>query len=179
MLVNVRNNSSNSTTSSAHKTPSPETVSAGEILSWCDYLSIRGKKRRWEMATTIPITVTAGAAGAAYFGVNMPQFMGLDPLVMAILGILGTSGLGYLVGPIIGSQIWRLTHRKLLPLIEDKEREFHKHIKRNRVDPSTQSTSNPVPDFYGEKIGSMKDYRQWLRDQARYRRKASWGAATK
>jgi hypothetical protein len=29
-----------------------------------------------------------------------------------------------------------------------------------------------VPDYYGEKIGSMKGYRQWLRDQATYRRKA-------
>lgn len=52
-----------------------------------------------------------------------------------------------------------------MTLIEDKEREFHRHIKKNRVDPTLQSTSNPVPDFYGEKIGSIKEYRQWLRDQ--------------
>jgi hypothetical protein len=37
-----------------------------------------------------------------------------------------------------------------MSLIEDKDRQFHQHIKRNRVDPSTQSTTNPVPDFYGE-----------------------------
>jgi Mitochondrial import protein Pam17 len=96
--------------------------------------------------------------------------------------------------------MWRLTHRKTLSLIEDKEKLFHQHIKRNRVDPSTQSATNPVPDFYGElptrrcdsvtkvdsasviacclevmsdllcvclgeKISSIKEYRQWLRDQ--------------
>jgi len=73
-----------------------------------------------------------------------------------------------------------------MDLIEDKDRQFHQHIKRNRVDPSLQSTTNPVPDFYGtcfssglghyivltcfagEKIGSMKEYRQWLRDQVRF-----------
>jgi hypothetical protein len=26
----------------------------------------------------------------------------------------------------------------------------------------------------GEKIGSLRDYRQWLRDQAKYKRKAQW-----
>lgn len=61
--------------------------------------------------------------------------------------------------------MWKLTHRAQLNLIEEKDKLFHQHIKRNRVDPSTQSTTNPVPDFYGEKIGSMKEYRQWLRDQ--------------
>ncbi|KAG8824583.1 TIM23 complex component [Serendipita sp. 401] len=149
--------------------------SQAPILSWSDYLSIRGKKRRWELATTIPMTTAAAIGGASYFGVHTPQFMGLDPLAMCILATAGVAGLGYLIGPVIGSQMWRLTHRTMLSLIEDKDREFHEHIKRNRADPSTQSTTNPVPDFYGEKIGSMKEYRQWLRDQARYRRKASWG----
>jgi len=104
--------------------------------------------------------------------------MGLDPLLLCMLattGVAGTfgssthtkslltnffalilitldglTGMGYLVGPVVGSQMWRLTHRKTMSLIEDKEKLFHQHIKRNRVDPSTQSTTNPVPDFYGK-----------------------------
>ncbi|KIM27993.1 hypothetical protein M408DRAFT_329663 [Serendipita vermifera MAFF 305830] len=144
-------------------------------LSWAEYLAIRGKKRRWELATTIPITSAAAIAGISYFGANTPQFMGFDPLLMSIVGTAGVAGLGYLISPMLGSQMWKLTHRSQLGLIEEKEKLFHQHIKRNRVDPSTQSTTNPVPDFYGEKIGSMKEYRQWLRDQARYRKKASWG----
>jgi len=28
-----------------------------------------------------------------------------------------------------------------------------------------------VPDYYGEKIGSVKDYRQWLKDQRAYNKK--------
>lgn len=31
--------------------------------------------------------------------------------------------------------------------------------------------SNPVPDYYGEKIGSVKDYRQWLKDQRAFKLK--------
>ncbi|PVF92785.1 mitochondrial import protein Pam17 [Serendipita vermifera] len=160
----------------ADASTTPGASESKDTLSWSDYLTIRGRKRKWELATTIPITSAAAAGGFSYFGVHTPQFMGLDPLLMCILATAGVSGLGYLIGPVIGSQMWRLTHRKTMSLIEDKDREFHQHIRRNRVDPSTQSTTNPVPDFYGEKIGSMKEYRQWLRDQARYRRKASWGA---
>lgn len=63
---------------------------------------------------------------------------------------LAPAGIGYLLGPILGSQIWRLTHRNALPLIEAREREFHKHIVKNRVDPTAQSATNPVPDFYGK-----------------------------
>jgi mitochondrial import inner membrane translocase subunit TIM23 len=67
-----------------------------------------------------------------------------------------------------------------MALIEERDREFHRHIVRNRVDPRAQSATNPVPDFYGkedldpvyyilkyvstgEKIGSLHQYRQvWL-----------------
>jgi hypothetical protein len=52
-----------------------------------------------------------------------------------------------------------------------KEKEFLAHIKKNRVDPSFQSLSNPVPDYYGEKIGSVQQYRQWLKDQRAYNKK--------
>lgn len=30
-----------------------------------------------------------------------------------------------------------------------------------------------VPDFYGEKISSVKGYRQWLKDQRAYNKKRS------
>ena len=66
-----------------------------------------------------------------------------------------------------------------MKLIEAKDKKFHQHIVKNRVDPTAQSATNPVPDFYGkfcrvisspnltlerrilgEKIGSLHDYRQ-------------------
>jgi mitochondrial import inner membrane translocase subunit TIM23 len=46
-----------------------------------------------------------------------------------------------------------------------KEKEFFARIKKYRVDPTTSSLGNPVPDYYGEKIGSVMDYRRWLKDQ--------------
>ena len=94
---------------------------------------------------------------------------GIDPLFFfsgATLGCMGMSlcpsgsyprsptflylGAGYLVGPILGSTLWRVTHRRTMALIEERDREFHRHIVKNRVDPRAQSATNPVPDFYGE-----------------------------
>lgn len=66
-------------------------------------------------------------------------------------------------------------HRRKAAQIAQRDREFFQHIKRMRADPSRQVVHNPVPDYYGEKIGSIQQYRQWLRDQATYRRKATHG----
>lgn len=46
-----------------------------------------------------------------------------------------------------------------------KEKSFYDRIKRYRADPSTSSPQNPIPDYYGEKISSVKDYHRWLKDQ--------------
>jgi import inner membrane translocase subunit TIM23 len=54
---------------------------------------------------------------------------------------------------------------ELLLTSEQKEREFYDRIKKHRVDPTSSSMANPVPDYYGEKIGSVADYRRWLKDQ--------------
>ena len=99
-------------------------------------------------------------------------------VLLNVLSML-VAGAGYLVGPIVGSALWRFMNRHTMKLIEARDRVFHKHITKNRVDPTAQSATNPVPDFYGkkhlsvrfvsllihcytqgEKIGSLHDYRQ-------------------
>ncbi|GJE90792.1 mitochondrial import protein Pam17 domain-containing protein [Phanerochaete sordida] len=147
-----------------------------EILTWPEYLSIRKNKRRWETALTIPLTAAGFVGGVMFFGEmqmdpSKPIF-NLDPMIVYGAGTLGCAGFGYLMGPMLGSAIWRMSHRRTMKLIEAKDREFHSRIVKNRVDPTAQSATNPVPDFYGEKIGSLNEYRQWLRDQARYKRKS-------
>ncbi|KAI0690598.1 mitochondrial import protein Pam17-domain-containing protein [Cytidiella melzeri] len=148
-----------------------------ETLPWAEYLSIRKTKRRWETAMSIPMTIGGFAGGIAALG-NMEidptkPIFNIDPMFVFGGAALACAGAGYLIGPVVGSACWRMTHRRTLKLIEARDRQFHEHIVKNRVDPRSQSATNPVPDFYGEKIGSLHDYRQWLRDQAKYRRKAS------
>ena len=52
-----------------------------------------------------------------------------------------------------------------------KEVDFYHRIRRLRVDRSSQSLCIRVPDFYGEKIGIVKYYRNWLKDQRAYNNK--------
>lgn len=157
---------------------STSTPASDPPLSWPEYLTIRKRKRRWEMATTIPSTFLAFGAGLSYFGSIESDptslLFGIEPIYIYGLATVSCGGFGYLLGPMIGNSLWRMTHRQLLPRIEARDAQFYQHIVKNRVDPSRQTATNPVPDFYGEKIGSLQGYRQWLRDQSKYKKKAQW-----
>ena len=74
-----------------------------------------------------------------------------DNLVQRLLSHL--LGFGWLVGPSLGTAIWRMTHRRLLSHIDSRDREFYARIAKNRVDASLQTPTQPVPDYYGM-IGS-------------------------
>jgi import inner membrane translocase subunit TIM23 len=129
-----------------------------------------------ELDATKPIMVREISSMRVLASLISPQ--GIDPLLFfggATLGCMGMFklssywfprspsfaylGTGYLVGPIIGSTLWRVTHRRTMALIEARDREFHQHIVKNRVDPRAQSATNPVPDFYGEQSSGS-----WFRD---------------
>ncbi|KAJ8522365.1 hypothetical protein ONZ45_g1058 [Pleurotus djamor] len=158
----------NSTTTSPGGSP--------QQLNWEDFLKIRGGRRKWQTAATVPFALLGFFGGIAYFGNLEPDptkpIMGVDPFFFYGFCTLGCVGAGALIGPTVGSALWRYTHRNLVTVIDAREKEFLQHIARRRVDPSLQSPTTPIPDFYGEKIGSLHQYRQWLRDQGKYRRKA-------
>ncbi|KJA26982.1 hypothetical protein HYPSUDRAFT_131783 [Hypholoma sublateritium FD-334 SS-4] len=162
------------TTRSAAK-PATETISA-EDISWPQYLNIKKSKRTWQTAVTIPCALLGLAGGAVYFGNldtdPMKPIWGIDPFFFYGFCTVGCAGAGALIGPTIGGSIWRFTHRRVLMHIDAKDREFFRRIAKNRVDVSLQNPTQPVPDYYGEKIGSLHQYRQWLRDQSKYRHKA-------
>jgi len=76
------------------------------------------------------------------------------------------------LGPFLGSAVWRWRNGgRVVGEVAEKEREFFKRIKKFRVDPAGSSMQNPVPDYYGEKIGSVVDYRRWLKDQRAFNKK--------
>lgn len=60
------------------------------------------------------------------------------------LATLGCVGLGWLVGPILGALVWRTSHSRIRENMLLKDKLFHDHIVKNRVDPSRQSVNNPV-----------------------------------
>jgi len=131
----------------------------------------------WQKVATVPCVILGFAGGIAYFGTletdALKPIMGIDPFFFYGICTVACGGFGWLVGPSLGTAIWRMTHRRLLPHIDSRDREFYARIAKNRVDASLQTPTQPVPDYYGEKIGSPHQYRQWLRDQSKYRRRAT------
>lgn len=95
----------------------------------------------------------------------------MDPIISTGIAVSAAMLIGWLLGPVVGNGLWRLLYRKRLPEFTVKERAFFERIKRHRVNPSGASTNNPVPDFYGEKVGSVAGYRRWLKDQRAFNRK--------
>ena len=147
------------------------------MLNWNDFFKLRKSRRRYSLISSI-ITSVVCCGATAFTLTDSPQvqdqltkLIPADPFIT--LGIVTFGGLllGWLIGPVFGNSVWRLSHRGRLPEFTIKEREFFARVKAHRVNPAGASTTNPVPDFYGEKVGSVQGYRRWLKDQRAFNRK--------
>ncbi|KAJ5644160.1 Presequence translocated-associated motor subunit pam17 [Penicillium longicatenatum] len=155
------------------------TSSAGKDdvkLDWNSFFKLRASRRRYSLASSIATSLVSTTAGVQILSAQDleslgAQVMGLDPFVVLGMATAACGAVGWLLGPIVGNGLWGLVYRRFAPSVATKEKEFFDRIRRFRVDPSTNSIANPVPDYYGEKIGSVQGYRQWLKDQRAYNRK--------
>uniref|UniRef100_A0A060SXM5 Presequence translocated-associated motor subunit PAM17 n=1 Tax=Blastobotrys adeninivorans TaxID=409370 RepID=A0A060SXM5_BLAAD len=154
--------------------PKPQGTGAAP-LTWNDFLALRTKRRRVNVVVSVVSTAVAAGLGWGVLA-NMvidptEMIMGFDPFMVISLAVVLCGAGGYLIGPSIGNVVFLRMIGKQAPTFVRKEADFLAHIRKNRPDPSQQSYANPVTDYYGEKIGSLKDYRRWLRDGRAYRRK--------
>ncbi|GAV28551.1 hypothetical protein PMKS-002022 [Pichia membranifaciens] len=127
--------------------PSQQEAQMASKMSWEEFLALRKQQRR--------IGVIGSAAAALLT-------MGASFSYLSQIEIDPTETL-------FGLDVFTV---KIMATYRTKQTLFLKHIAKMRVDASRQSMNNPVPDYYGEKIGSLAGYRQWLRDCNEYRRKA-------
>ncbi|KAK7521942.1 presequence translocated-associated motor subunit pam-17 [Phyllosticta citriasiana] len=171
-----------SSTQSAAATSPTASSTASNIpdgtLTWNRFLALRKTRRRISLLSSV-LAAIASTAGGTYFVLSMnldsvgATTFGLDPLIVMGLSVIGTGCVGWLLGPALGDAVFRLWYRRIGNQIAEKEKAFLHRIKTFRVDPAQSSYTNPVPDFYGEKIGSVADYRRWLKDQRAYNLKTS------
>ncbi|KAK2734156.1 TIM23 complex component [Myotisia sp. PD_48] len=145
-------------------------------LDWNSFFTLRASRRKYSLVSSILASLTTTATGGQILASQNlenlgTQVMGLDPLIVLGLATAASGAAGWLAGPFLGNALWGLVYRKYKAGVAVKEKEFYDRIKRFRVDPSANSFANPVPDYYGEKIGSVQGYRQWLKDQRAYNRK--------
>ncbi|KAJ2161003.1 TIM23 complex component [Coemansia sp. RSA 552] len=147
-------------------------------LDWEDFFRLRKQRRLWERLGSLPCAMLGLGLGSAVFAtlpVNPQQtFMGMDPLLLFAGSALSCGVLGFVLGPSVGRVFYRVAAPDMARALDGKEVEFFKHIKANRSDPAFSSASNPLPDFYGEKINSLHAYRKWLRKQREHERKGTF-----
>ncbi|OAX78080.1 hypothetical protein ACJ72_07616 [Emergomyces africanus] len=142
---------------SAHSSVPPQNLP----LDWNSFFRLRSSRRKYSLISSIIASVFSTAGGVQVLAANNmdtvgAQVLGLDPFIVLGLATASCAALGWLLGPILGNSLWGLVHRKYKASVAVKEKEFYSRIKRFRVDPSANSYSNPVPDYYGEKIGSIQ-----------------------
>ncbi|KAF5625109.1 presequence translocated-associated motor subunit mitochondrial [Fusarium sp. NRRL 25303] len=144
-------------------------------LDWNSFFKLRVSRRRYQLLFSITNGLFAGSAGAVFLSTGLAEpiisQIPLDPFMTLGLMTLAFSGLGWLSGPSVGNQVFYLLNRQWKKQMTQKEAQFFERIKKHRVDPTNSSASNPVPDFYGEKISSVSGYRQWLKDQKAFNKK--------
>ncbi|OAL34403.1 hypothetical protein AYO20_06246 [Fonsecaea nubica] len=177
-LCRTRNASTTSNASaSTTSTPPSSSSSPPPALDWNAFFRLRTIRRRYAVTSSI-ITSFASTAGALIafseipaFADNITKIIPTDPVIGIGIATFGATFFGWLIGPAFGNTLWRLLHRSRLPEFNKKEREFFERVKKHRVNPTGASTNNPVPDFYGEKVGSVAGYRRWLKDQRAFNRK--------
>ncbi|KAI9261611.1 mitochondrial import protein Pam17 [Phascolomyces articulosus] len=149
------------------------------IPTWDAYFKLRSKRRKYEIVSYFPSTTIPMVATGAYFMQlqidPFSTFMGMDPLMAAALSTIASGFCGYLLGPVLGDVGFKCMNRKYVPAMDERDKAFYEHVKRNRSSARLNSIRNPVPDYYGEKINSVADYRSWLRKQREHYRKGVFG----
>lgn len=145
-------------------------------MTWPEFFQLRKKERVYNTVSSVLTAIVFVNGSWFYFStleIDPTQtILGFDPLMTISVGMIGFAGVGWLLGPIFGSALFKVSSGSKLAQYQQKQLAFLAKIQKNRVNPQSQSFSNPVPDYYGEKINSIQQYRQWLRDCHSYKRKA-------
>ncbi|TPX53701.1 hypothetical protein PhCBS80983_g06219 [Powellomyces hirtus] len=180
----VRPLANTTTTTTTTTLPSTSTTTSSppprNPVSWHDYFLLRKSRKNWERAGALLGGVTGFVGGGYYFGAVMEfdptqQLLGMpDPMMVYALGAVVVAAAASFAGILVGGQLWRLkTKRTIIQGLDACDREFFHRIQRNRPKEIAAATPIPfgsesqsgMPDYYGEKINSVADYRAWLKKQ--------------
>ncbi|KAK3073538.1 TIM23 complex component [Teratosphaeriaceae sp. CCFEE 6253] len=158
--------------------PTSDSLPPANLLTWDRFFEIRRRKRYINLlasAVTAGATVMVVAPILAQQDIDTwgAQISGIDPIFVLGLSTFAVAAGGWLCGPSFGSGLFGVwaARRGWAKAIQEKEKSFYMRIKRFRADPSSSSPQNPIPDYYGEKVASVKDYRRWLKDQRAFKLK--------
>ncbi|KAF2861105.1 mitochondrial import protein Pam17, partial [Piedraia hortae CBS 480.64] len=149
-----------------------------EPVTWNTFLTLRRRRRHINLISSACAGIFAIAAAGPVlaekdFDSWGAQISGLDPMIVLGAGCFGLGAAGWLMGPVVGNTVFKLwaKNKGWSDALRAKEKDFYQRIRTKRADPAASSPQNPIPDYYGEKIGSVGEYRRWLKDQRAFTRK--------
>ena len=67
---------------------------------------------------------------------------------------------GFFVGTVLFRKLWRVFFKQHAAMLDARETDFRLRIAQHR-----RGGHEFSHDYYGDKIKSLADYKQWLRDQ--------------
>eukprot|EP01134_Creolimax_fragrantissima_P001263 CFRG1263T1 len=92
---------------------------------------------------------------------DIQLILGMDPMLATVLATTVAGGVGYVFGGTFYSFVWRLINREKANQLILRDADFMKRLDKHRfVDDQKQED-----DYYGEKVLTVADYRNWLKDQ--------------
>lgn len=97
---------------SSTTSPPPQTTK----LNWNEYLSLRKSRRRYNLFSSISTSACTTAAGVSLVNQNFEYVVtmaALDPMFAMIIATASSAAVGWLGGPILGSAVFNMLHRKV------------------------------------------------------------------
>merc|ERR1711964_372005 len=131
--------------------PHSSTATGSDLLDWNTFFKLRKTRRWYQLGSSVTTGIGGFVGGAQVLTMSdmdaLVSQIPLDPFITLGLITFTCGGVGWLVGPILGTGVFNWRNRKYRNQMDEKEKEFYRRIKRFRVDPSASSMANPVPDY--------------------------------
>eukprot|EP00731_Ephydatia_muelleri_P030710 Em0022g224a len=106
---------------------------------------------------------------------EIKPILGMDPILFAVLCGMGSGVVGYMVGANLFLKLWALIYRKDQQKLKERDDDFLRRLQKHRFSEFNKYDD----DYYGEKVVTPSDYRQWVRQQQKKRKDATQlGAAS-
>ncbi|KAJ3313613.1 TIM23 complex component [Blyttiomyces sp. JEL0837] len=145
-------------------------------ITWTDFFRFRRSRIMMERLCAFAGGVVSLFSGTYYFMAvadfdpTEPVFGVIDAFLAYGLASVGVGMLGAVVGLFSGGLIWRAIQKQgVINAIDQREKQFFKRLVAFRPAELRLSLQNPLPDYYGEGVTSVGEYRAWIKKQRDYR----------
>ena len=140
----------------------------GEFTGWNDWFLFRKRISLFRRMHAMPcallsLPINYVMMSSPWLDPSKPV-LGIDPLLFIGVSLFGTATVGYLIGSSLPIGYLRFWKPHLYHEYNDRLRTFYYKVVKHRANvPADPSKFTQSVDFYGEKISSLSDFRQWLK----------------